>query len=344
MTVVYKYRGGDKSIFKRDLYTLKDNYFWASDASELNDPCEKVIDTDYFKRDIRNIISQMQLGNNKEVEGNLVKVCNELDQLINHDIGIFSLSKTFLDELLWAHYGNSHQGFCIGYELDILTKNNSLNKFIPITVEYSDTIPQVTISDMIQIKNDLKNNSLIKKFAATKSRRWITEQEIRLITNSPGRQNYDYRAVKSIYFGLRMNEEEKDKIMNGLKGREIKYFQIHLKEKTYEFYEKEVIDKYPTTAKYLHNIAPVSSEPISENQICKEYKEYIPYLYKAIEIARREPYCKLVFFADFKFSEIKCNKPEIFVNCEKTNNDFPNYYYTIEEIDKLYSQIDDINK
>jgi hypothetical protein len=341
--IVFKYRGGDKEIFERDLKSLENNYFWASDASKLNDPCETIIDTDSFKNDLRIIINQLQLRNQKEVEASIDKVCEELDRLINHEIGIFSLSKTNIDELLWAYYANSHKGFCIGYDLDTLTKNNSLNKFIPISVDYSNTIPKVTLSDMQQIKNDLMNNKLIQKFAATKSKRWETEQEIRLITNTPGRQAYDYRTVKSIYFGLRMLDEEKDEIMKCLQGRGIKYFQIYLKDKTYEFYEKEVKDRYPTTKKYLYNISPVSTDPVWESQICQEYQKYIPFLYKAIEIARREPYCKLVNSADFRFSETKHNKPEVFVYCEKTNNDFPNYYYTLEEIDKLYSQIDDIS-
>jgi len=37
-------------------------------------------------------------------------------------IGIFSLSKKYDDELLWAHYANSHKGFCIEYDLEILLK------------------------------------------------------------------------------------------------------------------------------------------------------------------------------------------------------------------------------
>src|SRR5665647_1622312 len=123
--IIYKYRGGDKKVFERDLKSLEDNYFWASDASKLNDPCETIVDTDSFKNGIRSIGNQMQLRNKKEAEASIDKVCEELDKLINHQIGIFSLSQTYIDELLWAHYANSHKGFCIGYNIDILTKNNS---------------------------------------------------------------------------------------------------------------------------------------------------------------------------------------------------------------------------
>ncbi len=40
---VYKYRGG---AFERDLNSLKNNEFWASNTSQLNDPCEGLITID----------------------------------------------------------------------------------------------------------------------------------------------------------------------------------------------------------------------------------------------------------------------------------------------------------
>ena len=39
---------------------------------------------------------------------------------MRHKVGIYSLSRTPLDELMWAHYGNSHASFCIEYDLDRL--------------------------------------------------------------------------------------------------------------------------------------------------------------------------------------------------------------------------------
>ena len=41
--LVYKYRGGS---FTRDLKSLKNDTFWASNTSQLNDPCEGLITID----------------------------------------------------------------------------------------------------------------------------------------------------------------------------------------------------------------------------------------------------------------------------------------------------------
>lgn len=342
--IVYKYRGGDKDSFKMHLDSLVLDYFWASDARSLNDPCETRIDKESIKEDMQRLIRKKKPRNMKEVQDSYNTVCQALEDILNSDIGIFSLSKTHLDELLWAYYANSHKGFCIGYDLDIITKNNSIRQNHRYEVRYSNTIPKIEISDMKQLKNDLVDNSLIKKFAATKSKRWENEEEVRIITDNSGKQSYDYRAVKSIYFGLRMDEEEKHEIMNELKGRNIQYFQIESKENSYEFFATQMVDKYPTNSKYLYEISPISSYCVMVDNVLEEYKSLISYLHKAVEIARREPYCKQVYSADFKFSEKTQKRPDVFVNCEKSNDDFPNYYYTLDEIDILYEQIIDVNE
>ena len=46
--LVYKYRGGDNDIFKRDLNSLEENCFFAPNSDKLNDPCETSVFTDTF--------------------------------------------------------------------------------------------------------------------------------------------------------------------------------------------------------------------------------------------------------------------------------------------------------
>ena len=48
--LVYKYRGG---AFKRDLNSLKNDEFWASSTSQLNDPCEGVISIDDLEQQLK---------------------------------------------------------------------------------------------------------------------------------------------------------------------------------------------------------------------------------------------------------------------------------------------------
>src|SRR5690606_33927290 len=116
--LVYKYRSGTDN----DLKALEYNQFWSSSIEQLNDPCEAITDTKRIKKFLNYI--------GKKVG---VKTCDDFnlinqntDEVLSMDnkMGIYSLSKTPLDELLWAHYANSHKGFCIGYDIDVLLKND----------------------------------------------------------------------------------------------------------------------------------------------------------------------------------------------------------------------------
>lgn len=329
--IVYKYRGGDNEIFKRDLDALKNDFFWASSVAQLNDPCETIIDTDHFKNQIRRILKILK-QDTPQINERYRLLCNALDDIINRDIGIFSLSKTNLDELLWAHYANSHKGFCIAFDLEKLTENNSIIKYYPFHVTYSDTPPRVSVLDMNKLREDLTKSSLIKKFTSIKSKRWINEQEVRIITDKWGRQPYDYRALKSIYFGMRMSDTDKDQIMYELRGRGITYYQIYLEDKSYKFNHNLVQDKFPDCEQYLSKQASVSESAVIESDVKEENKKYIPFLYDAIELAKREPYCEEIYYSEFSSTKSTKDNPVIFVNCKKSNNDYVNYYYTIDEI------------
>ena len=101
MKKAYKYKanaiiGGEK----RDTVQLFQNVFYAANLRILNDPFE---------------------GSAELPEHAAIPIVQAL-----YTVGIYSLSKpevneTFpANELLWAHYANSHKGFCIEYDLEVL--------------------------------------------------------------------------------------------------------------------------------------------------------------------------------------------------------------------------------
>lgn len=241
---VYKYRG-DKNKFERDLESLEKNYFYAPNAKKLNDPCETLVFTDSFKNQTSFLIRILGV----ESKCNLNSINGILDDFLKkkNDFGIYSLSRVFNDELLWAHYACNHKGFCIEYDLSILLNSGSKYDFHCFPVKYSNIPPQIDINDIqnIEIKD------FLRKIAGTKSKRWRYEEEIRIITDKFGEQSYDFRAVKSIYFGLRMENKHKEEIMRRLCGRNIKYYQICLEERSYKFHRKKIKDKYKDSQKYF---------------------------------------------------------------------------------------------
>lgn len=268
---VYKYRGSDdRAIFERDLYSIEKNYFWAPDFSNLNDPCETTISSDTLIKQSKFVLPFLGENSSEKFQ----PVMEALDNILAHTekMGIYSLSKTFDDELLWAHYANSHKGFCIEYDLEILLDTYKSNNLYSFSVIYKKEPPSVAFKDIINSGN---SETLIHKMAGYKSLRWKYEEEIRIITDDFGEHSYGFEAVKSIYFGNRMIENDKVEIMNRLKGRGIDYYQIERVPKTYKFKRKSIPDINGKNITYLCQISKsdkpneITSYKIVEKNFCK---------------------------------------------------------------------------
>lgn len=263
--LVYKYRGinndpcdnNSNKIFERDLRTLEKNQFWASDIVSLNDPCEAITDTVKIKNFLNYIGKKVGMKSQEDfkmVEENTDKVLS-LDQ----KMGIYSLSKTPLDELLWTHYSNSHKGFCLEYDLDILLQGDGPNHLHSYSVIYSKKPPTITSFDIVLNRRE----KMMRKFGFYKSKRWAYEKEHRIISSKRGLNSYNYKALKSVYFGLKMDDLKKKQIMDCLRGRGIQYYQIAIELNSYKFVVEEVQDKHPPKITYLKELYTSPDEAVN---------------------------------------------------------------------------------
>lgn len=333
--LVYKYRGG---AFERDLNSLKNNEFWASNTSQLNDPCEGVITIDGFEQQLnllKNIFYQ-----HKDNLALLEQSFKNIIDIKDTKLGIFSLSKTYNDELLWAHYANSHKGFCIEYNLNRLLLNQN-PKHHYFDVKYSIKIPEINFSQLLD-QND--SDALIKNMLGFKSQRWEYENELRIITENQGINTYDYRAVEAIYFGLKMPNEEIEQIMETLQGRKIQYYQMHLKLDSFEFEAKPIEDIYPTDFKYKYSVSNIAHLAVNPSTLKLEYLHFAPYLQKLAEIIRREPDCTEVSYIDLSLSKSTLTNPIFYAQYKTQNSDWFTHtiHYSTEQIDEEYEKIDDL--
>lgn len=241
----YKYRAGGKFL-ERDLEAIFHNYFYAPNAEILNDPCETIVLTDR----IESQLGIFDLIGNVTLKDSLQNFQSVLKNFMSNrkKIGIYSLSKTYSDELLWAYYANNHSGFCIEYDLEKLMEEHTSGIFYSFNVAYASDPPQLETSDFEDTK------SLLIKTSGTKSKKWEHEQEIRILTDKHGENYYFFSAVKAIYFGFRMNDDEINIIQERLAGRDLKYYRIKQIENIYS-YEKELIhDPFMDSKKYLYKV------------------------------------------------------------------------------------------
>lgn len=207
----YKFR--TNIDIRQDTFSLLENKLYASKLSQLNDPFETTI-LDYFKD-----FSDSQIGS-EELSKLLTRIKNE--------IGIYSLSidkresRAVLDELMWVHYANSHKGFCIEYDVDVLKDSIKLDISDNVNL-YTVTYDNLDINDFA-LKRAKKEP--IETLLSFKSPKWSYENEIRLIFDNNGIKLYNPKALKAIYFGLNMSSKERELIIKGLEGVDVKFYEM----------------------------------------------------------------------------------------------------------------------
>ena len=111
-------------------------------------------------------------------------------------IGVLSLTEMSNDMLMWAHYANSHKGYCL--ELDATVPPLSL----AYRVSYADERPIFRIFDQNRL-------DIIQRALLHKAKFWENEREWRVVTTAKTRQLiFPAKALKSIIFGASMEDED----------------------------------------------------------------------------------------------------------------------------------------
>lgn len=329
-SVGFKYRSGNSETLERDLKSLKDNSFFAASRDTLNDPFEGRFEKSMLKKQLEEIQGLFKLS--------ITDVANSIENLLSFvdKCGIYSLSSTPLNELIWAHYGGSHFGFCIEYDIDKLYYfSESHSHIIPVT--YQTNEPNLSVSKFLGASS--KVESILSLILGTKSKPWEYENEFRIITSAAGSHLYDFRAVKFIYFGLRCPEKTKEQVMWELAGKNIGYRQITSPEKSYKLGYVNIDDKFKNENNNMTNNAPIADGALLPEYTDSKYKAYNDYLTKAANIVKRIPYCIEITDVNFSTNKGSVKNPVIYVRCKTKSSDYTKHYFTIKEIDKIHSEI-----
>ncbi len=302
MSKAYKYRGGrgilDKdgnSIFERDVTTLVNNQLYLPTKDNLNDPTEGLYGDDALLK-FFNAFSEY--SHNVGVQYN--KFTSKFSK-----VGVYSLGKSYDNELMWAYYASGHTGFAIEYDIDILEQSLNYNTYAQqlykFDVEYFNDVPQIDISTI----RGNETVEMLKRFIGTKSSSWAHEKEVRLIFENTGLFEIDYKAVTAIYFGCRMPDGDIDYIMEKLKGRGLKYFKMVNINNSYRFEAKEIEDKYSDAPKYMVNCVPYD---IDNLLLCGGLKEeeivtYKSYFINALETIKDDSNIKGFYLATISYDQ-----------------------------------------
>jgi hypothetical protein len=94
--------------------------------------------------------------------------------------GVVCLTPRLDNLLMWAHYANNGQGFCIEYEVDWDHQTPDI-RYVP--VQYSSAVPELCFSEAM-----FTPHQFLQRVIASKHSDWAYEQEVRLVClNGKGR-------------------------------------------------------------------------------------------------------------------------------------------------------------
>jgi len=315
---VFKYR----SDFDRDIGLLSKGRIFIPCVEQLNDPYE-------------GLFEPVLLEQLKNTNRNTDKVIESVNDVFSKKdaLGIYSLSQEYDNELLWAHYANSHKGFCIEFDLFSLyylyrTGNKKLNFSNLIIVDYLAEPPVITLNDI----EHLDFNDFTTKIIGTKSSNWSYENEVRILHEKTGEVVIDYRAIKSITFGIRSDPK-----------------QIELFIKTFPYkipvYKSRLTNRYKIERDFITfteievNIVKASTEYLIVNNDDENYEQYKNQIEKAIEIVQLEPFVIDVFYAGlYKLKNEKSQFIQIHANRNKEILGWPvkTYFFEIYGNEVIY--------
>jgi hypothetical protein len=325
---VFKYRGGGPEIQRRDIRSLSKNQLYAAGFESLNDLFEARVEIDGESFRVARLLSSLGLGKYgegaKRAESAFIQALTDF-AAHSSKFGVYSLSTSATDELLWAHYANAHTGFCLEFELDELLTYKLENQGV-FTVKYQKEVPVVRLADLNHL--DVKHSPLLQKFIGTKSKRWEYEGEMRVVTGQTGLFEYDFRALKAIYFGARSTPHMRRLVMRIMAGRGLRYFHVLPHDKGYSLRPDALEDAYSNAKPYRSRVAPVDE---GVPYLSADMEEHRPMLEGAIEISRREPYCERVTDA-YLSSRGTPDNPVYYVTYERSDGLPRNFFISKKEI------------
>jgi hypothetical protein len=260
--IFYKYNAINAYFYD----ALEKGYFFYAKANSFNDAFDSIIPYE-FKASVDDIKAWGKNGENvnpmiaKYLAENPGYLCTAKGKAvlqksvdaIREYIYVYCLSENYDNRLMWAYYGGSCTGICIGYETDIYgenyflkTDNSFKSEYIPngmanlSSVKYRD----YCIERPLPYNIFRMNIDILAKGLKTKDLLFKHEQEYRSIIIDDKSKPYikipfAKEILKEVIFAAKTKYEDIIKILNIIKSyydiKNINFYQIQLDLQTYKF-------------------------------------------------------------------------------------------------------------
>jgi hypothetical protein len=148
--------------------------------------------------------------------------------------GVACFSEKNDDILMWSHYANAHQGFCLEFD----TTFSPFIEDTSVKVQYSNSYPPLNLTDIL----NRNLPPLPKNLFGTKSSHWSYEAEWRVLS-SKGDIEYPYNeaALTGVYFGCKIKEDDKRIIASILAHSRTRLYQMQRSNAEFRVEPKEIL-------------------------------------------------------------------------------------------------------
>jgi len=238
---LYKYQSCNSYSFSN----LKKGCLWFSKPEDFNDPFDCDINfeiMDVTQENLRLLFEHMRasVSDKNRFDKKYLLQSGNINKAFTDDvkkfalmgiaeyrkkwmqIGVTCFSEKNDDVLMWSHYANGHQGFCLEFDTTF-SPFIETEKDTPIKVHYSNSYPPLSLADIL----NRNLPPLPKNLFGTKSLHWCYEAEWRILS-SVGNIEYPYKAtaLTGVYFGCKMKEADKSAIASMLGDSPTQLYQM----------------------------------------------------------------------------------------------------------------------
>lgn len=196
----------DEERVDREIDAIAGRYIYCPTFNEMNDPMEGTHSASALFRGEKNYDTTV-------AELNKAK----------STLGIASLSEVYDHEPMWAHYADQFHGMCVAYSLSKLLGELS-SKVALVRMNYSEKAP-------VLLRGRKTPEDRARLALSTKTIRWMSEREWRIIAPKSGRAQYKTAdCVTRVYLGSRMAAEDQIKVRRKMAKLGIDVCKMHIEE------------------------------------------------------------------------------------------------------------------
>jgi hypothetical protein len=248
-TTLYKYRKFDS----RTLSMLINKELYFASPEDLNDPYDCQISISKSIEEAITIAKKRHPGALTLEKINLLAKLTTYAPKMERDIkstGIYSLSRTSTNVLMWTHYSGEHRGLCIGVRLPgCMLTYNSQAKIVGTNIcGYFANNPFVNYYNEIVTANEIIkwNDFWFRVFGidlVAKHNSWRYEKEVRIVRREPGVVAIGPQNIVEIIFGVNMpieNMKTVTKLLSGEEWAHIKYSKMTKYSESFRLMKKEM--------------------------------------------------------------------------------------------------------